>query len=332
VLSPNVTGVSPAEGPTGGATVATIGGTHLGSASKVDFGNREVPSIQFLAASESEIEVKAPEHTAGAVDITVTTPGGTSAISPADRYSYIAPPVVTSIGPSKGSADGGTTVSITGTRLEGASRVEFGSTEATIIEDTQSSIKATAPAHPAGAVHITVTTTGGTSGKFSTDEYTYMGPQALTVSLTGSGTGSVNCNSAPCASSYPYGSVISLSATPSAGSTFAGFSGDCSGTGCTVHVEGPLTVTATFDKRPEEGHREAPPATRCVVPRLKGKPVAAAKSALHSGHCGVGKVLRPKGSKGKLVVKSSNPSPGSVRPANTRVNLKLAPHSKGRNR
>ena len=49
--------------------------------------------------------------------------------------------------------------------------------------------------------------------------------------------------------SYAAGTVVTLTATPATGSTFAGWSGGCSGTGltCTVTMNAPLTVTATFN-------------------------------------------------------------------------------------
>jgi serine protease AprX len=75
----------------------------------------------------------------------------------------------------------------------------------------------------------------------------------LTVSKSGTGTGSVA--SAPsgvtcgtvCSASYPAGDPVTLTATPSSGSTFTGWSGDCTGTGtCTVTMDGDHSVTANF--------------------------------------------------------------------------------------
>ena len=54
--------------------------------------------------------------------MTVTTPGGTSATSPADEFTYVAAPTVTSINPTSGPTAGGTTVTVTGTNLSGATR------------------------------------------------------------------------------------------------------------------------------------------------------------------------------------------------------------------
>jgi beta-lactam-binding protein with PASTA domain len=82
-------------------------------------------------------------------------------------------------------------------------------------------------------------------------------------------------------------------------------------------------VTAT------SGTSGAAPPTRkvvCTVPKLKGKSLAAATSALRRAHCALGKVTKPKKhSKGKLVVTSSSPSAGTKRPKGTKVKLTLGP-------
>jgi hypothetical protein len=75
----------------------------------------------------------------------------------------------------------------------------------------------------------------------------------LTVTRAGSGTGTVT--SAPagitcgatCSASFPAGTSVTLTAAPAAGSSFAGWSGACSGTGtCTVALSASAGVTATF--------------------------------------------------------------------------------------
>lgn len=80
----------------------------------------------------------------------------------------------------------------------------------------------------------------------STTQYT------LDITRNGSGSGTVtgsgiNCGSV-CSGSYSPGTVVTLSATPATGSTFAGWSGACSGTGsCVVTMNASKTVTATFN-------------------------------------------------------------------------------------
>ena len=75
----------------------------------------------------------------------------------------------------------------------------------------------------------------------------------LTVTTAGSGTGGVtsspagiNCG-ATCSASFTSPTSVTLTATPTGGSTFTGWSGDCTGTGaCTVTMSASHSVTATF--------------------------------------------------------------------------------------
>jgi hypothetical protein len=59
----------------------------------------------------------------------------------------------------------------------------------------------------------------------------------------------------------------------------------------------------------------------CVVPKLKGKKLKAARRALKRAHCRLGKV-RPKGQK-KGRVKRQSRRPGKVLLAGTKVNVRL---------
>jgi YVTN family beta-propeller protein len=76
----------------------------------------------------------------------------------------------------------------------------------------------------------------------------------LSVNFTGNGAGSVSdganlvCHSpTACSQAYSQGSVVNLTATPSAGSIFYGWSGACTGSGaCSVTMSAAQTVTANF--------------------------------------------------------------------------------------
>ena len=75
----------------------------------------------------------------------------------------------------------------------------------------------------------------------------------LSVVRGGAGSGTVTsapagiaCGSS-CSGSYPSGTAVTLTASPNAGSTFAGWSGGCSGTGtCAISVTAPTSVMASF--------------------------------------------------------------------------------------
>jgi hypothetical protein len=78
--------------------------------------------------------------------------------------------------------------------------------------------------------------------------------RSLQVAIDGTGTGSVTSSpggidcGATCSADFPHGTVVNLNPQPAdALSYFAGWAGDCSGTGaCDVAMDGSKSVTATF--------------------------------------------------------------------------------------
>ena len=75
----------------------------------------------------------------------------------------------------------------------------------------------------------------------------------LTLSLAGSGSGSVNsdadfsCTSGTCSKNYLFGTTVNLYATGSTSSDFIGWSGACSGTGpCQITLDSNKTMVANF--------------------------------------------------------------------------------------
>lgn len=85
--APVVTAISPTSGPTTGSTVVTVTGTNFTGATAVTFGGTPGTGLTCTATS---CTVTSPAHAAGTVDVQVTTPGGTSATSAADQFTYVA--------------------------------------------------------------------------------------------------------------------------------------------------------------------------------------------------------------------------------------------------
>ena len=84
---PAVTSLSPAFGPMNGGTAVTITGSGFASGvTTVKFGANAATSVTVTSAAN--LVATAPPASLGAVDVTVTTPGGTSATSDADQYAY----------------------------------------------------------------------------------------------------------------------------------------------------------------------------------------------------------------------------------------------------
>ena len=170
---PVVSGLAPASGPSPGGTRVTIAGSHLQGATAVSFGG--VPAASFHVDSDAQISATAPAHATGAVDVTVTTPDGTSAAGGADRFVYVGPRI-TSVSPNPGPASGGK-VTISGQDLGGAT-VTVGGQPATTTLDTPSEILIELPPGE-GVAPIVVHNSDGTAG-FSYSRYSY--PTLVSIS------------------------------------------------------------------------------------------------------------------------------------------------------
>jgi len=185
---PVVTGVVPASVYLGDESLSQaviIVGTGFTGATNVSFGGTAAPNIYVDSANV--IDGYIPPGMAGTVDVTVTTPGGTSATTPADQFTYLVPPqpTVTAVHPASGSAAGGGSVVITGTGFTYDSRVAFGSITAFASALSDTILIAGPPAEAAGTVDVTVTTAGGTSDVTAADQYTYVTPPAPVVTGLG---------------------------------------------------------------------------------------------------------------------------------------------------
>ncbi len=88
---PTITGItlpSPAIGPIAGGTSVTFTGTNLTGANYASFGGTANATGAITANTDTSITVTSPAHTVGTYNTVVTTPGGTSATSSADRFGF----------------------------------------------------------------------------------------------------------------------------------------------------------------------------------------------------------------------------------------------------
>jgi len=171
VPAPRVSSVSPTSGPQGSTVV--IVGTGFTDVTSVRFG--AIAAAGFTVTSSTSITATAPAVKTGTVNITVTNAGGTSANSRSDWFAFMLTPRVTGVSPSQGSADGGTSVTITGVNLTGAAAVRFGGVAASfkVLNDT-SVVAVSPPGSDSGVtVEIAVTSTHGTSAASAADHFTY---------------------------------------------------------------------------------------------------------------------------------------------------------------
>ena len=115
-------------------------------------------------------------------------------------------PVITDVAPCYGPTAGGTSVTLTGSNLAGATSVKFGANAATISSNTATSLVAVSPAGNTGFVDVEVTTTSGSTIQFDGFQY----GDTLTAC-----DGSV----AAAVSSSPSNSVNTTPSTPTASSS-----------------------------------------------------------------------------------------------------------------
>jgi hypothetical protein len=144
-----------------------------------------------------------------------------------------AAPTVTGVNPATGPAAGGTSVTITGTNLTGASAVDFGGAAASHVSVVSAtSVTATSPAG-SGAVDVTVTTPGGTSATSTADQFTYQAPVIPAPTVTG-----VSPATGPAAG----GTSVTITGTNLTGASAVDFGGAAA---TDVTVVSPTSITAT---------------------------------------------------------------------------------------
>lgn len=199
-VGPTVTSISPSSGSPSGSTRVTITGSGFSTMTMLKFGAKEVG---MLVLSDSEVRTVSPTGT-GVVDVTVTSPSGTSAVTPASKFRYLPAPSVTGVSPSTGTVRSGSTVTVTGTDFvsgsttvtarvvnaqlraigksvsDGAATVTV--SDVNVLSSTTLTCKVTlADAVSATSLHFTVTTPSGASPETSDDLFTFTPDPTVTA-------------------------------------------------------------------------------------------------------------------------------------------------------
>ena len=184
IAPPTISAVSPTSGPFAGGTAITITGTGFDATATVTVGGTLATGVTVVSATQ--INATTPAHAAGVADVIVTVNGQSSVTSPADQFTYVAPPppapTVTGVSPTSGPIAGGTAITITGTNFDASATVTVGGTPATsvsVVSATQ--INATTPAHVAGTFDVIVTVGGQSSATSAADQFMYIAPPPPTV-------------------------------------------------------------------------------------------------------------------------------------------------------
>jgi hypothetical protein len=176
---PSITKLSTKTGPALGGSAVTITGTGFVGVTSVAFGSTGAAS--FTVTSPTSITAVAPPGTTGPVEVSVTTPDGTSPLTTRDRFTY-GVPTVSGVSPHTGALGGGAQVTVTGSGFAAgaeATTFRFGKATATKVECNSSTrCKMIAPAAAAQrpkTVDVTATVAGKTSKKQpSEDEFSYV--------------------------------------------------------------------------------------------------------------------------------------------------------------
>ena len=139
-----------------------VTGTDLTGATKVTAGRRERP---FVKVSGTQLKVTLPAHAAGAVELKVITPGGTSGGGSDSQFTFVAPPVpaISTLTPASGLRTASTTVFLDGTDLTGTTKVTANGVNVPWVKVNDTRIKVTLAPRAAGDVALVVTTPGGPS-------------------------------------------------------------------------------------------------------------------------------------------------------------------------
>ena len=262
--APEVTAISPDHGPWGESNAVTIEGSGFTGATAVDFG--AVAAASFSVESDTEVLAHSPVQggePGDKVNVTVTTPEGTSASSVADEFEYTHEILKLNIegsGAGEVIAAGGEYTDLEGTppldcHYDGATqsgacevemnlRVEGPGEEwegVGMIDTAGSESEFSGWTVGYGEVESCIPTScvaysepPGEGGVELTAEFTSTGGPGeapLTINTnTGTGTGQVNCvvNGAgfpdePCAAEYPEGAELELIAAEGAHSEFTAF-------------------------------------------------------------------------------------------------------------
>ncbi|MDO8996642.1 MAG: IPT/TIG domain-containing protein, partial [Sediminibacterium sp.] len=184
---PTVTALSPATGPVAGGTVVTVTGTNLTGVTAVQFGG--VAATAFTVDSANSLTATAPAGAAGVASVIVTTPGGLSADTAADDFTYVVAPTVAAVAANVAFNSAGQAVTLSPSGVFTTLAVVAQPTNGTVtITGTTATYVPTAGFFGADSFTYTATGPGGTSAP-ATVSLTVATPPAPTVAAVASNVG-----------------------------------------------------------------------------------------------------------------------------------------------
>jgi len=248
-LSSESGGSSPEAGEIDGTPDVPFLSSESGTSSPDVRDARGTPDIPLFPSDSAEPDAPPVRDAGGNVDAPVAEEAGSlvDGSSPNDGS-------VSSLSVAKSGAGGGSvTSSPAGIDCGSACAVDFSTGTVVTLTATADAISTfsgwSGACSGTASCVVSVDTARFVTANFDVVEY------GLTVSKSGTGTGSVTSSpggivcGGTCAVSFKAAATVTLTANADAGSTFTGWSGDCSGTAtCTVTLDAAKSVAANFDQ------------------------------------------------------------------------------------
>ena len=174
VPPPTVATVTPNTGPGQGGTTVRINGSGFQVGASVSFGGSGAPTAIVL--SPTDIDVVAPVHGDGPVNLTIVNPDGQS-VTANNAYTYVAPPNPVQVTPSSGPTSGGTAITVTGTFFRTGATVRVGpnACQSVIVLAGGTALTCNTPTGASGPVLVSVTNPDNQAGVLN-NAFTYLAP------------------------------------------------------------------------------------------------------------------------------------------------------------
>ncbi|MFM8352659.1 MAG: SUMF1/EgtB/PvdO family nonheme iron enzyme [Actinomycetales bacterium] len=153
-----ISSVTPAQGGTQGGTVISITGTGLQTTTQVRIGGVACTNVSVL--TPTLVRATTPPGQPGEASVAVTTNGGTTLAS--TPFTYVQQQI-TSVVPNSGPYVGGTSITINGQFLAGATAVTVGGVPCTnVVSVSSTQVTAVTPAGSVGSADVAVACAKGT--------------------------------------------------------------------------------------------------------------------------------------------------------------------------
>lgn len=175
--APEVTSITPSQGPTAGGTAVVVTGAHFLDGVSVTIGGQ---ASEVKVRSETELTAVTPAEPAGSYEVIVGDEAGSSSGGPTFTY-VLSRPTVASVSPAEGPTSGETHVTIDGANFQPGASVTIGGAASDVEVRSESEILAITPAEPAGSYEVIVSDEAGSSA--GGPRFTYL-PSVLVSAVT----------------------------------------------------------------------------------------------------------------------------------------------------